>query len=134
MKKSISWRQRQYVGNYLLNLITQGEIFHVINISWSSMKVYHKHCSYNICSSFSVGSIYKGAKRTLQHIPNKNLQLPRLFIAHVWHFQWRKFEAQCHDSIYVSISRFFKMYWVFFAKNNIALILKSLIRDYSWAK
>ena len=71
MKKSISWRQRQYVGNYLLNLETQGETFHVINVSWFSMKVYHKLCSFNIYSSFSAGSIFEGAKRTLQYMPKK---------------------------------------------------------------
>ena len=134
MKKSISWQQRQYVGNYLLNLIIQGETFHVINISWFSMKVYHKYCSYHLCSSFSVGIIYKGVKRTLQYMPNKNPQLPRLFIVHVWQFQWRKFEAQCLDNIYVSTSRLFKMYWIFCAKNIMVLILKSFIWDYSWAK
>ena len=134
MKKSISWQQRQYVGNYLLNLIIQGETFHVINISWFSMKVYHKYCSYHICSSFSVGIIYKGTKRTLQYMLNKYLQLPRLFIVHVWQFQWRKFEAQCLDNIYVSTSRLFKMYWIFCAKNIMVLILKSFIWDYSWAK
>ena len=82
MKKSISWRQRQYVGNYLLNLETQGETFHVINVSWFSMKVYHKLCSFNNCSSFSAGSIFEGAKRTLQYMPNKNLQQPKSFIVH----------------------------------------------------
>ena len=126
MKKPISWRQRQYVYNYLLNLINQSETFHVINISWFSMKVCHNYCSYNICSSFSVGSIYEGAKCTLHYMPNKNLQVPRLFIVHVWHFQWRKFEAQCLDNIYVSISRLFKMFWVFCVKNIMALILKAL--------
>ena len=82
MKKSISWRKRQYVGNYLLNLETQGETFHVINVSWFSMKVYHKLCSFNIYSSFSAGSIFEGAKRTLQYMPNKNLQQPKSFIVH----------------------------------------------------
>ena len=104
MKKSIYWRQRQYVDNYLLNLITQGETFHVINISWYSVKVYHKFCSYNINSSFSARSIYKGVTRTLLYVSNKNLQLPRSSIVHVWHFQWQKFEALYLDN------RFFKMY------------------------
>ena len=121
MKKSISWWQRQNVGNYLINFITQGETFHVVNISWFSMKVYHRYCSYNICSSFSVGSIYKGAAKPTLQMPNRNLQLSRLFIVHVWHFQWRKFEAQCLDNIYVSINRFLKMHWVFCAKNVMAL-------------
>ena len=75
------------------------------------MKVYQKSCSFNICSSFSAGSIYEGAKSTLQYMPNKNLQQPKSFIAHVWHFQWRKFEAHYLDNIYVSTSRFFMMYW-----------------------
>ena len=110
MKKSIYWRQRQYVGNYLLNLITQGETFHVINISWFSMKAYHKFRNNNICSSFSAGRIYKGAKRILQYIPYKNLLLPRSFIVHLSHFQWRKFEVQYLGKIYVSVSRFSKMY------------------------
>ena len=116
MKKSISSQQRQHVGNYLLNLETQGETFHVINISWFSMKVYHKFCSFNICSSFSAGSIYGSTKRTLQYMPNKNLQQSKSFIVHVWHFQWRKFEAQYLDNVYVSTSRFFVMYWDFCAK------------------
>ena len=63
--------------------MTHGETFHVISISCFSMKVYHKFFSYNICSLFSAGSIYKGAKRTLQYMQNKNLQLPRSFIVHV---------------------------------------------------
>ena len=134
MKKSIYLQQRQYVGSYLLNLITQGEVFHVINISWFSMKVYHKFCSYNICSSFSAGSIYKSAKRILLYMPNKSLQLPRSFIVHVWLFQWRKFEAQYLDNIYVSISRFSKIYWSFCAKNIMTLILKTFTWDYSWGK
>ena len=82
-KEVNTWRQRQCVVNYLLNLETQGETFHVINISWFSMKVYHKFCSFNICSSFAAGSIYEGAKRTLQYMSNKNLQLPKSFIVHV---------------------------------------------------
>ena len=94
-------------GNYLLSLETQGETFHVINISWFSMKVYHKFCNFNICSSFSAGSIYEGTTRTLQYMLNKNLQQSKLFIARVWHFQWRKFEAQYLDNIYVSTSSFF---------------------------
>ena len=80
MKKSISSRQRQYLGNYLLNLETQGETFHVINILWFSMKVYHKFCSFNICSLFSAGRNYEGAKRTLQYMPHKNIRLPKSFI------------------------------------------------------
>ena len=79
--------------NYLLSLETQGETFHVINISWFSMKVYHKFCSFNICSSFSAGSIYEGTKRTLQYMPNKNLQQSKSFIVHVWHFKWRNFST-----------------------------------------
>ena len=127
MKKSISgnvW------VNYLHSLKTQGETFHVINISWFSMKVYHKFCSFNICSSFSAGSIYKGTKRTLQYIPHNNLQQPKSFIVHVWHFQWRKFEAQYLDNIYVSTSS----YWHFCAKNIMTYILKTPIWDYSWGK
>ena len=96
--------------NYLLSLETQGETFHVINISWFSMNVYHKFCSFNICSSFSAGNIYEGTKRTLQYMPNKNLQQSKLFIVHILHFQWRKFEAQYLDNIYVSTSSFFMMY------------------------
>ena len=102
--------------NYLLSLETQGETFHVINISWFSMKVYHKFCSFNICSSFSAGSIYEGTKRTLQYMPNKNLQQPKSFIVHVWHLQWRKFEAQYLGNIYVSTSSFYMMHWRFCAK------------------
>ena len=60
--------------NYLLSLETQGETFHVINISWFSMKVYHKFCSFNICSSFSTGSIDEGTKRNLHYMPHKSLQ------------------------------------------------------------
>ena len=135
MKKSIYWQQRQYVGNYLRNLITQGETFHVINISWFSMKVYRKFCNYIICSSFSAGSIYKGAERTLLYMPNKILKLPRPFIVHAWHFPWRKFKAQYLDSIYVIISRFLKMYWGSVpAKNIMTLILTTLLWDYSWVK
>ena len=52
MKKSIYWQIRKYVGNYLLNLMTHGEIFYVINISWFSMNIYHKFCSYNIAVHF----------------------------------------------------------------------------------
>ena len=132
MKKSISSRQSNVWVNYLLSLETQGETFHVINISWFSMKVYHKFCSFNICSSFSAGSIYGSTKRTLQYMPNKNLQQSKSFIVHVWHFQWRKFEAQY--LIHVSASRIFMMYWGFCAKNIMALILKTLIWDYSWGK
>ena len=69
--------------NYLHSLETQGETFHVINISWFSMKLYQKFCSFNICSSFSAESIYEGTKRTLQYMPNKNLQQPKSFIVHV---------------------------------------------------
>ena len=103
--------------NYLLNLETQGETFHVVNISWFSMKVHHKFCNFNIYSSFSAGSIYKGTKLTLQYMSNKNLQQSKSFIVHVWHFQWRKFEAQYHDNIYVRTSSFLMMYWGFCAKN-----------------
>ena len=135
MKRSIYWRQRQYVGNYLVSLITHSETFHIINIWWFSTKVCHKFCRYNICSAFSARSIYKGAKRTLQYMPNKNIQLPGSFIVvHVWHFQWRKFEAQHLGNIYVRISRFFKMYWSFCAKNNTTLIMKTLIWNYSCGK
>ena len=134
MKRSISWQQRQYVGRYLLNLETQGETFHVINISWFSMKVYHKFCSFNICSSCPAGTIYEGTKRTLQYMPNKNLQLPKSFIAHGWHFQWRKFEAPYLDNIYVSTNRFLIKHWGFLCQNIIALILKTLTWDYSWGK
>ena len=116
MKKWSSWRQRQYVDNYLLNLETQGEKFHVINVSWFSMKAYHKFCSFNICSSFPAGSIYEDAKHTLQYMPNKDLQLPKSFIVHVWHIQWRKFEAQYLDNVHVGTSRFFMMYWGFCAQ------------------
>ena len=105
-----------------------------ITVSWFSMRVYYKFCSYNISSPFSAGSIYQGAKSTLLYMPNKNLQLPRSCIVHVWHFQWRKFEAQYLGNIYASISRFFKSYWGFCAKNIMTLILKTLIWDYSWGK
>ena len=88
-------------------------VTHVINISWFSMKVYHKFCSFNICSLFSAGSYFEGTKRTLKYMSHKNLQQPKSFIVHVWHFQWRKFEAQYLDNIYVSTSRFFMMYCVF---------------------
>ena len=81
------------------------------------MKVYRKFCSFNICSLFSAGSIYEGTKRTLQYMPNKNLQQPKSFIVYVWHFQWRTFEAQYLDNIYVSTSSFFMMYGGFCAKN-----------------
>ena len=65
MKKSISSRQRQYLGNYLLNLKIQGETFHVINTLWFSMKLYDKFRSFNIFSLFSAGRNYEGVKRTL---------------------------------------------------------------------
>ena len=103
--------------NYLLSVETQGETFHVINISWISMKVYHKFCSFNIYSSFFAGSIYESTKRTLQYMPNKNLQQPKSFIVHVWYLQWRKFKAQYLGNIYVSTSSFLIMYWGFCAKN-----------------
>ena len=77
MKKLISSRQRQYLGNYLLNLKTQAETFHVINILWFSIKVYHKFRSFNICSLFSAGRNYEGAKRTLQYMSHKNIRLPK---------------------------------------------------------
>ena len=80
MKKSISSRQSQNMGNYLLNFKTQCETFHVINILWFSMKVYHKFRSFNICSLFSAGRNYEGAKRALQFIPHKNIRLPKSFI------------------------------------------------------
>ena len=70
-------------------------------------------CSFNIYSSFSAGSIYEGPKRTLQYKPNKNLQQHKSFIVLVWHFQWRTFEAQYLDNVYVSTNRFFMMYWGF---------------------
>ena len=133
MKKLISSRQRQYLGNYLLNLKTQAETFHVINILWFSIKVYHKFRSFNICSLFSAGRNYEGAKPTLHYMPHKNIRLPKSFIhCPWWHFQWRKFEAQY--LIHVSASRLFMMYWGFCAKNIMALILKTLIWDYSWGK
>ena len=115
MKKSISWRQMQYLGNYLLNLEIQGEAFHVMfhGFQW-------KYITSFVALTFTVhflqGSIYEGAKRTLQYMPNKNLQLPKSFIVDVWHFQWRNFEAQYPDNIYISTSRFFMMYWGFCAQ------------------
>ena len=80
MKKSISSRQRQYLGNYLLNLKIQGETFHVINILWFSMKLYDKFRSFNIFSLFSAGRNYEGVKRTLQYMPHTNIRLPKSFI------------------------------------------------------
>ena len=82
MKKSISWRQMQYLGNYLLNLEIQGETFHVMfhGFQW-------KYITSFVALTFTVhflqGSIYEGAKRTLQYMPNKNLQLPKSFIVDV---------------------------------------------------
>ena len=40
------------VGVYLLELVKQGEMFNVTNMSWLPIKAYHKFCGYNICSSF----------------------------------------------------------------------------------
>ena len=76
MKKSISSRQSKYLGNYLLNL----ETFHDINILWFLMKVQDKFRSFNICSLFSAGRNYEGAKHTLQYMSHKNIQLPKSFI------------------------------------------------------
>ena len=50
-------------------------------------------------------------------MPNKNLQLPKSFIVRVWHIQWRKFEAQYLNNVYVGTSRFFMMYWGFCGQN-----------------
>ena len=77
MKKLISSRQRQYLANYLLNLKTQAETFHVINILWFSIKLYYKFRSFNICSLFSAGRNYEGAKRSLQYMSHKNIWLPK---------------------------------------------------------
>ena len=38
------------MGNYLFNFETPGKAFHVINISWFSVKVYHKF----VASTFAV--------------------------------------------------------------------------------
>ena len=76
MKNSISLRQSQYLGNYLLNL----ETFHDMNILCFLMKVYDKFRSFSICSLFSAGRNYEGTKRTLQYMSHKNIQLPKLFI------------------------------------------------------
>ena len=131
MKKSISSRQRQYLGNYLLNLGTQGETFHVINILWFSMKVYRKFSSLNIAVYFLQDVIMKAPNLLFSACHIKISDYPNhSFIVHVWHFQWRKFEAQY--LINVSASRLFMMYWC--AINIMALILKTLIWDYSWGK
>ena len=44
------------------------------------MKVYYKFRSFNICSLFSAGRNYEGAKRTLQYMSHKNIQLLKSFI------------------------------------------------------
>ena len=111
MKKSISSRQRQYVGK----LFTQSrnprwdiscyKYFMVFNESMSQfLQLQHLHF---------LQEVFLKALN-VPYMPNRNLQLPKSFIVHVWHFQWRKFEAQYLDNIYVSTSRFFMMYYVFF--------------------
>lgn len=71
------------VINYLLDLVNQGEAFHVINMPWFPIKAHHKFCSCNICSLFSCLGIYEGAKRTPPYLPNKYLQLTTPFIVHI---------------------------------------------------
>ena len=65
-------------------------------------------------------------------MPNKNLQLPRLFIVHLWHFQWRKFQTQWFDNIYVSISRFLNIYWVFCGKNIMIILGQNKTDIHIW--
>ena len=52
----------RYVSNYLLNFTNQGETFHVINMSWFSVKAHHKFRNCNICSSFFFLSINETVK------------------------------------------------------------------------
>ena len=63
-----------------LNRFGPFETFHVINILWFSIKVYHKFCSFNICSLFSEGHNYEDARRSLQYMPHINIRLPKSFI------------------------------------------------------
>ena len=78
--EAIFWRQRQYVGNYLLNLETQGETFHVINISWISTNVHHKFRSSNICSSFSAASIlFSICPIRISNYPSHSLSMYDIF-------------------------------------------------------
>ena len=133
MKKSISSRQRQYLGNYLLNLKTPGATFHVIKISYGFQ---WKYIASFVASTFPVYFLQDvimvpNVLFSSCHIKISN-NSGRPFIVRVWHFQRRKFEAQY--LIHVSASRLFMMYWCFCAKNIMALILKTLIWDYSWGK
>ena len=131
MKKPISWRQTQYVGNYLFNLETQGETFHVINISLFSMKIYHKFCSFNIGSSFSAGSIYKGTKRTLQYLQKKkkkkisNYPSHSLSIDHIFNGENSK-----HSTLTIFLlaqAGFLCCIEVSVSKNIMTLILETVI-------
>ena len=60
-----------------------------------SMKVYHKFCSLNICSSFSAGSIYEGDKRTLQFITVRSAYIRSYSGPYFPAFQLNRIQSEC---------------------------------------
>ena len=127
MKKSISLQQRQYLSNFLHNLETQGEIFHVINILWFSMKVYHRFVASTFALYFLHDVFMKAPNVLFSRCHIKISDYPsHSFIAHVWHFQWRKFKAYYLDNIYVSSSRFFYDILRFLFQKNCDINVKDI--------
>ena len=95
-------------------------------MSWFSIEAHRSFCNYDNCSSFFFLSIFEATKCFLQCMPNTNPQLPTSFIDYLCPFQGRKLEYQNLDNMHPSKRRFLKMHWGFYAKKQMAPILKTL--------
>ena len=134
MKKWSSWRQRQYVDNYLLNLETQGEKFHVINVSWFSMKAYHKFCSFNICSHFlqvvfmkALNTLFSTCLTKISSYPSHSLSMYDIF-------NGENSKLSTSTMFMLAQADFLWCIEVSVPKNIMTLILETVIWDYSWGK
>ena len=135
MKKSISLQQRQYLSNFLHNLETQGEIFHVINILWFSMKLYHRFVASTFALYFLHDVFMKAPNVLFSRCHIKISDYPSHSSLPMYDiFNGENSKLTTLTIFMLAQAGFFMIYWGFYSKKIVTLILKTFIWDYSWGK
>ena len=133
MKKSIAWLQRKYVGSYLLYLETQGETFHVTfhGFQW-------KYITSFVASTFAVHflqKVFMKALNVLFSICQKKISTyPSHSLSMYDLFNGENSKLSTLTMIMSTQAGFLWCIEVSVPKNIMALILETVIWDYSWGK
>ena len=133
MKKSIAWLQRKYVGSYLLYLETQGETFHATfhGFQW-------KYITSFVASTFAVHflqKVFMKALNVLFSICQKKISTyPSHSLSMYDLFNGENSKLSTLTMIMSTQAGFLWCIEVSVPKNIMALILETVIWDYSWGK